>query len=237
MRKYFWKPRFIKHLLIYSIPTLLIYFRNEIYLRYYVRCRLDQDAILKSESRDFRNAPKFLEYNSKCKCRQNESIYLSQHDDYYKVTLISTNEITHHRVLFEYNIDKTKFEASILTCDMYNSLRRGPHLKVLAYSLYGKKQSYYNFINELARLIKNYYPNWIMRIYYDRSIDMSIICEIECLMYDEKSKAEESSGNKVPLFLDNVDFCDIENIPYDTSKWWNASYMHGACYFYLMLFI
>jgi hypothetical protein len=62
-----------------------------------------------------------------------------------------------------------------------------------------------------------------MRIYYDESIDKSIICEIEC------------QKNEKEAYYDNVDFCDINNIELKVNYsklvgdlTLNGSYIHAA---------
>ena len=55
----------------------------------------------------------------------------------------------------------------------------------------------------LTQIIADKYPGWIMRVYYDdRTVDPSIICQIECA---KKRISDE--------FLDNADFCNINKIP------------------------
>ena len=84
---------------------------------------------------------------------------------------------------------------------------------------------------ELTLLIKKYYPGWTLRVYHDNSIDHTVKCKLECL--------RDPNGT----LLDNVDFCDIENLPglpfdnfpnqkdYEiSSKYlnaWNASFVHA----------
>ena len=52
----------------------------------------------------------------------------------------------------------------------------------------------------------------IIRIFHDNSIDTSIICQIEC-------DVSRNSSSR-------VDFCNIEQMPYDLQKTWQAKYMH-----------
>lgn len=92
---------------------------------------------------------------------------------------------------------------------------------MLSYSLYGKNRFYYDLIFELVKLAQKHYPDWIIRIHHDSSIDKSIICEVECL--------KNADGSLV----DKVDFCFIEELPYDTKSYWNASYMHGMSWRWL----
>ena len=102
---------------------------------------------------------------------------------------------------------------------MYNSLRRGPHNKVLSFSLYGKHRLFYEPIKELTKIVKKQYPTWTIRINHDNSIDPSVICEMEC------------HGN-----FDNLDFCNVNNLPVDLHSSWDAGqYMHGMTWRWLAI--
>ena len=91
---------------------------------------------------------------------------------------------------------------------------------------------YYNFIN-LVKTASRLHPGWILRIYYDKSIDLSIKCKIECLKDDTDN------------LIDNVDFCSTKIIPVKNSftETWDASFMHAMMWrwlpivSYLCLFI
>jgi hypothetical protein len=66
------------------------------------------------------------------------------------------------------------------------------------------------------------YPEWIMRVHYDSSIDKSIICEIEC-----------QKDPKTGQLLDNADFCDINNLHLESTsqkKTLDAFYIHAMAW-------
>ena len=93
-------------------------------------------------------------------------------------------------------------------------LRRGPNQKIIGISLYGLDNRYYDSIKLIAKRATKFYPDWIIRIYYDDTINFSIICDLECLQSDGK-------------FLDNIDFCYSNEIPNGLlSNTWSANYMH-----------
>jgi hypothetical protein len=98
-------------------------------------------------------------------------------------------------------------------------LRRGKHQKVIGYSLYGKNKFYYDKLKDLTKQISQQYPGWIMRVYYDDSIDQSIICEIECARKSEEPNAE---------LIDNVDFCNVNRLRLKLNEdvELNANYTH-----------
>ncbi|CAF0827250.1 unnamed protein product [Brachionus calyciflorus] len=98
-----------------------------------------------------------------------------------------------------------------LTCDLYRSLKRGPNQKIISYSLYGKDNRYYNLIPNLTQKVKEFFPDYVMRIYHDNSIDESIKCDLEC----------KNS---------HVEFCNINNLPLNSEnfdKEFNLNYIHS----------
>ena len=69
----------------------------------------------------------------------------------------------------------------------------------------------------MSKTIKKLYPEWIIRVYHDDTIDSNIICELEC---------QKDSNNNL---LDNIVFCDVNNLPesfLDTNFRWSASFMN-----------
>ena len=215
----------IFNIAIFILIVLAFIYRERLYLEYYTFFNyIDDDTIFKSSRRNFTKTNHV--FKSVCNCRK-EIIYLDKTDNAYQVSFIN---IGHHdsnisqskEKIFQYEVPIDTFESATFLCDMYHVLRRGPNSKVLSYSLYGKNRFYYDLIFSLADLVKKYYPDWTVRIHYDETIDKSIICEIECL----KQK------NNMNLFYDNVDFCNIEKLPYDTSKTWNARFVHICLFFW-----
>ena len=128
------------------------------------------------------------ELNSKCSCR-GRPVYI-----------------------YEYNKD---YETT--TCDLYNVLRRGYGQKVVSYSLYGTNELYYKELKNLTELVRKFYPTWIIRIYYDGTINSSLVCEYECL-----------KDSKTGEYVDIIDFCKINEIPFgNPHRTWNAKFMHS----------
>ena len=148
---------------------------------------------------------------SKCKCKNNPNIYISNKDEYNYLIEFISNE--NNQKLGEYVISKNDYENLNKTCDSYSILKRGLSQKVIGFSLYGKKRLYYDKLSSITSQVKNFYPGWLIRIYYDESIDKSIICEIEC-----------NENN-------NADFCFVENVKMklnDERLSFNFSYIHAA---------
>lgn len=212
-------------LFVFSTIVFILVFKfyNEIYLECYSRLYVYKDALFnEKETRDFNENE--LVFTSKCDCKNNEQIRLFKiNDHFYSISSVLKNT---NAKIPKYNVSKLKFESSIFSCDMYNSLRRGPNQKVISYSLYGKNTFYYKSIKSLANIIKKRYPNWIIRVHHDNSIDKSVICEIECLKFN----STETNGEE---YLDIIDFCNIEELPFDFERSWNASFMHGMSWRWL----
>lgn len=154
-----------------------------------------------------------IRFESKCRCRSD--ILIEKQNSYY--TIISKN--------ISYILTVDEIDNAIFTCDYYNSLRRNKNQKVLSYSLYGKNKRYYNLLKNLSLTIKRKYQGWIMRIYYDNSIDKSFICELECLK-DEKN-----------VLLDNVDFCNVQKLPIGNlnKETWSVSNLHAMMWRWLLI--
>lgn len=77
-------------------------------------------------------------------------------------------------------------ESSASLCSHYSTLRSA-HQKIIAISMYGPKENaLFNmndsltFLHELLLDMQKIYPDWILRIYHDSSINEEIICPIEC---------------------------------------------------------
>ena len=130
----------------------------------------------------------FFELKSKCNCRT-EKVFIYEYNEDYENT----------------------------NCDLFNVIRRGYGQKIVSYSLYGTNQLYYKELKYLSELVAKYYPTWTIRIYYDHTINSSVICEYECLK-DEKTDD----------YVDNIDFCNINKIPFGNLKrTWDAKFMHS----------
>ncbi|CAF0712424.1 unnamed protein product [Brachionus calyciflorus] len=145
--------------------------------------------------------------NHDCKCFQNNYITLEKNNEFKYIVKIDQKT-------YEINAKKTNF-----TCDLYKSLKRGPKQKIVSFSLYGNNELYYNYITNLTSLIKKFYPDHVMRIYHDHSIDVSFKCDLEC-------------ANS------HVEFCNIEKMSLnlnDYNKVLNLSYIHAMMWRFLPL--
>lgn len=107
-------------------------------------------------------------------------------------------------------VDGISFEKT--TCS-YRSFLRGSGQKIIGFSYYGDSRSahhqtkkYFEGIQNNLQLLPKYYPNWIIRLYYDLSPDDPVLpklCQLSCET--------------------NFDLCDIQRLP-GTPKT-NATYI------------
>jgi hypothetical protein len=159
------------------------------------------------------NEEAHFKFDSKCLCRREKlgSIYMVKEHAFHLIHQQQNKP--------KYKLANSQFKSLTLTCDMYNSLSHGPGAKVVSYSLYGKNKFYYDLLKSLALDIRNSLPEWRMRVYYDSSVDMDFVCEMECLN------------------TNNVDFCNIEALPLDLmgEHFLNMSFMHGMTWRWLPL--
>ena len=150
--------------------------------------------------------------SSNCDCRKNNNIGLYEYEKNYSVKFYKDDK---NKAKFVYNLTKYEFETFNTTCDLYNVLRRGKSQKVLSFSLFGKNKFYYHKLKKISKQIKILYPGWLMRVYYNNSIEKSLICEIECL---------KDKGGEV---IDNSDFCNINDVNLKFNKIKNIDNGYG----------
>lgn len=162
---------------------------------------------------------------SKCKCRMNEQIVVRQRiNQSLNGSVIQVKRVWKgsERAEIKLEMSESEFNKLRFTCDLFNSLRRGLHQRVVGYSLYGTKRFYYDKLKNISSQINNLMPGWITRIHYDQSIDTNIICEIECNTNDINNQT----------YLDNADFCNVNHLflswqDYMKKKEFDAGFMHA----------
>lgn len=143
---------------------------------------------------------------SNCDCKV-QTVQLKDYQNFYEIKIDNIKK---------YELSKSKFNLGAITCDLYNVLRRGPNQKIISYSLYGINEFYYDRLKILIKQAKELYPEWIIRIHYDNSINLNVICELECFKNNETNE-----------YFNNVDFCDMNRLPYGSQiGTWNANYIN-----------
>jgi hypothetical protein len=173
---------------------------------------------LYSKSSDQKAKPRYFSFptalvlKSACECLQHQEIILTRSSKKYTAYMSDKRtKLIHNLSVFNEN----ELKNSRFTCGLYNVLRRGRNQRVLAYSLYGRKSRYYEKLVNISKQIKQFYPNSLMRIYHDNSINKSLMCEIECIEQ-----------------MDIVDFCNINEMfmrfgDLTANKSFNGEYLHG----------
>jgi hypothetical protein len=163
-------------------------------------------------------------FKHNCECKKDTRLAIVKNENTSSVYFEKTNQISKHL----YDLSNDEIEKSVFTCDFYNSFRRGKSQRIISYSLYNKNRFFYDKLKEITRQLKVLYPGWTMRVYYDKTIDKSVICEVECQI-DDKG-----------LLLDNADFCDINNLTFKLENVKNsnltpfdASYIHSMMWRWL----
>lgn len=163
-----------------------------------------------------------------CSCRRNEKISVEQMSlKEYRVRLSNNRS---------YEIDLNSARVFRVGCDLRKVLRRGLNQRIVSYSLFGDDESvindkYTQHLTHLAHEIRNHFPDWSIRIYYDGRSHrrMPIVCALECL--------RDQWNN----YIDNVDFCDVNELPFDaggtrdltTRRTWSAKYIHAMIWRWL----
>ena len=88
-------------------------------------------------------------------------------------------------------------------------LTHGPNKKVMGFTLYGKNLGYSSLFDLIAQQAKILFPDWIIRIYYDDTIDKSVICNLECkydtIYFCHVNKIPFNNANNIDLFKTNHD--------------------------------
>lgn len=176
-----------------------------------------------------------IKSRSTCDCRKNKFLVIHKHKQ-YSVVHISSNDENTKELNYLYSITNKELDEAVFTCDLFNSLRRGKAQKVISYSLYNKfTPFFYDKLKVNTIQMTKVYPEWRIRVYYDDSIDKSIICQIEC------------QKNENGILMDVADFCHIKNVELkfnaaslnnenEKNKYvFNADYIHAMVWRWLPL--
>lgn len=141
---------------------------------------------------------KLFYHKSFCQCKIDEIVSLEkkQSGD-YSVNIFNN---TKGEKVLKYDLSRTEYLNLKLTCDAYKSLRRGYGQKVISLSFLSDDNINYGNVKLLATEVKKLHPDWIIRIYHNKSVSSFHICDLECLREDNQQ------------ILDNLDFCDVNNL-------------------------
>jgi hypothetical protein len=131
--------------------------------------------------------------DSKCSCRPLIKIYRNA----LKETIRVQRQLAKDYIIYygkNNNTNNSFLNNPRMKCDLYSTLRHGPKSKVISYSLFSDNYAYYKNIERTVMKAKILYPDWNIRINYDKSINRTIICDLECK-------------------YNTIDFCDMNNVP------------------------
>lgn len=159
-----------------------------------------------------------LTLHSNCLC-QKEVVTVTKLKNLYniRVSNIFNEKDNKTNVFFAYNVTHEKFE-SLRSCDLYKVLRRGPNQNVVSYSIRRKEdldvfKSLYLF--NVQSSLERHYDGWTARVYHDTSqISQSDICFFECNNHQGTARR-----------INNVEFCNVNELPFDLKSTWNAGFM------------
>jgi len=207
MKKLSKTKKYSKYLIIAILLTLLYqyYHFTKIY-----NLKVKNSAYF-NQSKSIVDLNEVIQIHSKCLC-QKEIVYIQRKDENtYK---IQVENGAHDEYILQYELDKKMFETSIITCDLYNALRRGPSQRILSYSFPDEKEltkSEKNHIKSIIEVSKNVLPKWTIRVYHRNTISQSAACELQCF-------------KKYNAPFDNIDFCDINKLPFNFHEYYNLNH-------------
>jgi len=143
----------------------------------------------------------------------------------YNKTTDNDNDSINLTKINLYNLSVSELKRLRKTCDLYNVLRRGKHQKIIAYSLYGTNPKYTRNLEQIPEIIRMKYKNYTARVYYDKSVESNMRCQLEC-------------NNSDVLDFCNVDrFSSYLNEIFDDSasakNYMDLTYMHKMMWRFL----
>ena len=150
---------------------------------------------------------------SSCYC-QKELVHIKKHENSYEILVENHPNAT--KLFYSYRLDKKYFESLFFTCGLYNELRRGPSQKVLSFA-FNSNSNNENSLNEIINFARIHYPNWSLRFYHKNTLSQAAKCEIQCKKLTLNAKHE--------FFYDIIDFCSVDDLPFNLFNKWSANYM------------
>lgn len=105
-------------------------------------------------------------------------------DDWITYVYGQNNTLKLDNVVVKHHVMNTRYDVNWKNAEFLKSLvnngnQKFKHIaqprKIVSYSLYGNDPRYLDGAVENSKLIKIVYPGWIMRVYYDKSLPLSMI--------------------------------------------------------------
>jgi hypothetical protein len=164
-------------LFVFFIFTFQLTHQYYTFFTYEINASSLKSILYNGEQRDFQTASQQIILYPKCLCQKEYIIvdHLPPPDDLYKITIKTLDQTRH----YSYNISTNVYENLLLTCDLYNSLRRGPNQRVISYTIDHEGRDHLSNENLLTyRVIssnaKIFYPNWLVRVYAGDKTDQAV---------------------------------------------------------------
>jgi hypothetical protein len=182
------------------------------YNNFFVRQEIDSDSLSSGNANkiDLNKIKQRIDSN-KCSCRSNEQIKITENSVSGETDSINFDVQKNNFSKISYTISRHDFLNSGISCSPFKALRRGPNLKVISYSIFGTNRIYYRYLKSIIKGAKEIYPGWIIRVYHDENLGEKEICELECFKNEDTNKV-----------YDNIDFCNINEIPYES---WSPNFL------------
>ena len=224
MRKLKLNTKF-KYLLIFSIVVCCYLLYKPYYD--YNNHRVELSSLVVDSAAYRLNLSRVVKFKleSRCLCRP-ESIEVSRLKEAPTQFEISINDLN-ETYAYKYRLSEQLIESTRFTCDLYNSFRRGPNQRVVAYSILDysstRRDHYMSQLRLASTILSTYFPGWIIRVYHSgESLNDNDHCELQCL--------RDRSTNKI---LDNIDLCSVNKLPMGLYGTWSAEYMFPSTWRWL----
>lgn len=207
MKRFYKSRKYTKYVIVAILLTLLYH--------YYHFSKIYDLKVKHSpyfnQSKSISDSNEVIQIHSKCLC-QKETVYIRRKDEHtYKIQVESG---AHDEYTLQYELDRKFFESSIITCDLYNALRRGPNQQILSYSFPDENELTKNEkinIKSIIEVSKNLLPKWTIRVYHRNKISQSAACELQCFKKHKK-------------LFDNIEFCDINQLAFNFHEYYNLNH-------------
>ena len=131
---------------------------------------------------------------SKCECLKEYRVDIRKDKHFYYSSVILENKYASR---ISRIVSRNEFETYNITCNIFDTLRRGKHQKIIVLTQVSLESILY-----FAKQAKLHYPDWIVRVYYSDEIKLSNRCFLQCLKNDDDENEQ---------IFDNVDFCHYES--------------------------
>ena len=160
---------------VFVLTFLVVFFKYKLIIDY-------KYSLLITWIQSFKNTDKAI----KSYYDQNEKLTIKPYcQQCQKELTLVRRDVDNSLVSQESNfiMDLNHFSRSTFTCGLYNAIKKGGRFeKVVSYSFYGNDPKYSNYLEILVEQVRDKYPGFTARIYYDESqmVNKTLRCYLEC---------------------------------------------------------